>query len=319
MEKAETIELIDFLRTIWKWKWLIIIFTLACSIFVGIISFSMPKIYGVSMVIEPGVLDIGPDGKFIYLDSSLNIKSKIDSQAYNSKIFKKLNVDPREMKLKFKTIQPEKTNTIEIRLEVKDVSKGIQALTTLFHELSEEYQHYVDSRKSELGQKIAMNKRQINVGAGEKKYLEKEIAMAKTNTNNIIKERNMLINKGGSNVDRLSLLIYTNIIQQNMAHYNDLNKQLGEVLANIETMKSEMGSLKIKRESMENIKLIQPPQSSLYPIKPKKILNITLAFVIGLIISVILAFFLEYLHKMGVYPKSSTTRGQIPSVKNQEK
>ena len=129
----------------------------------------------------------------------------------------------------------------------------------------------------------------------------------------------MLINKGGNKVDRLSLLIYTNIIQQNMAHYNDLNKQLGEVLANIETMKSEMGSLKIKRESMENIKLIQPPQSSLYPIKPKKILNITLAFVIGLIISVILAFFLEYLHKMGVYAKSSSTPKQTASVKNQEK
>lgn len=129
----------------------------------------------------------------------------------------------------------------------------------------------------------------------------------------------MLINKGGSNVDRLSLLIYTNIIQQNMAHYNDLNKQLGEVLTNIEIMKSEMGSLKIKRESMENIKLIQPPQSSLYPIKPKKILNITLAFVIGLIISVILAFFLEYIHKMGVYAKSSTSRSQIPSVNNQKK
>ncbi len=318
MEKAETIELIDFLRTIWKWKWFIIIFTLVCSIFVGIISFSMPKIYGVSMVIEPGVLDIAPDGKFIYLDSSLNIKSKIDSQAYNSRIFKKLNVDPREMKLRFKTIQPDSSNTIKIRLEVKDVSKGIQALTTLFNELSEEYQHYVGSRKSELDQKVSMNRSQLNVAAGEKKYLEQEIAMAKTNTNNIIKERNMLINKGGNNVDRLSLLIYTNIIQQNMAHYNDLNRQLGKLMTEIEKMKSEMETLKIKRESIENIKLIQQAQSSLYPIKPKKILNITLAFVIGLIISVILAFFLEYLHKMGVYPKSSTTRDQIPSVKNQK-
>lgn len=298
MEKEDSIELIDLLRVLWKWKWFIIMFTLACAIVAGIISFSMQKIYEVSMVIEPGVIDIGPDGKFIYLDSSLNIKSKIDAQAYNNNIFKALNITPEEMELKFRTNQPENSNTIKISFEANDSNKGIQALSALFHELAKEYQHYVDSRKSELEQKIAMNRRTLNHGASEKKHLEEEINKVKANTDEIIEERRALINQGRNNEDSLSLLIYTNIVQQNMAYYNNLIRQLGKLMTKIEEIKSEIETLSIKKESIENIKLIQAPQSSFYPIKPKKIPNIALAFVIGSIVSIILAFFLEYLKKM---------------------
>ena len=298
MEKEDSIELIDLLRVFWKWKWFIIMFTLVCAIVVGIISFSMQKIYDVSMVIEPGVIDMAPDGKFIYLDSSLNIKSKIDSQAYNNNIFKALNITPEEMELKLRTNQPENSNTIKIRFEVNDANKGIQALSALFHALAKEYQHYVDSRKSELEQKIAMNRRTLNHGINEKEYLEEEINKLKANTDEIIDERGALISKGINNEDRLSLLIYSNIIQQNMGYYNDLGRELGKLMAELEKIKSEIETLSIKRKSVENIKLIQAPQSSFFPIKPKKISNIAFAFVIGSIVSIILAFFLEYLQRM---------------------
>jgi len=319
MEEEDTIELIDLLRVVWKWKWFIVIFTLACAIAVGIISFQMPRIYKVSAIIEPGVVGIDSSGRPMFIDSISNIKSKIESQAYNRRICKRLNADPKELNLKFKTIQPTNSNTLKISLEANDTSKSIQVLFTLFHELVKEYQHYIDSRKSELDQKIAMNKRQINVSAAEKKHLEKEITKVKANTSRIVEERNGLISKGGNNPDKLSLLIYTNIIQQNMAQYNDLNTQLGELKAKIEEMKSEMETFKIKKNSIENIRLIQPPQSSIYPIKPKKKLNVMLAFVIGFFISIFLAFFLEYLQKAKSYPTTPTTTTQEKrSVKNEE-
>lgn len=319
MEEEDTIELIDYLRVVWKWKWVIVIFTIACAIAAAIISFSMPMIYEVSAIIEPGVVDIDPSGRFIYLDSPSNIKSKIDSHAYNRKICERLNADAKKLNLKFKTVQPRNSNTLKISLEANDTNRSIQALSLLFHELVGEYQHYIDSRKSELDQKIAMNRCQLNVSAGEKKYLEKEITTMKANTNRIIEERNMLLKKGGSDPDKLSLLIYTNIIQQNMAHNNDLNKRLGELMAKIEEMKSEIETFKIKKNSIENIRLIQPPQSSIYPIKPKKKLNIALAFVVGLFISVFLAFFTEYLQKAKSYPATPTTTTQEKrSVKNEE-
>ena len=310
MEEEDTIELIDLLRIVWKWKWFIIGFPFACAIAAGIISFSMPEVYEVSMIIEPGVIDIDPNGKFIYLDSPSNIKSKIDSQAYNRRIFEKLHADPKELGLEFKTTLAKDSNTLKITLDSNDTNRSIQALSILFQEIVREYQHYIDSRKSELDQKIAMIERQLDVSAGEKKYLEKEITIVKANTDRIIEERNMLLKKGGSNPDNLSLLIYTNIIQQNMVHSNDLNQRLNGLMTEIEKTRSEADMLQIEKESIENIRLIQKPQASIYPIKPKKKLNIVLAFVVGLFVSVFVAFFIEYLQKTKSYPEIRTTATQ---------
>jgi LPS O-antigen subunit length determinant protein (WzzB/FepE family) len=318
MEQEDTIELIDLLRVLWKWKWFIIIFALACAIAAGIITFSMAKVYEVSMIIEPGVIDIGPNGNFIYLDSSSNVESKIDSQAYNRRIFDKLHADPKKVNRRFRTTLPKNSNALKVSLEAGDPNKGIQALSILFHELVKEYKHYIDSRKSELDQGIAMNRRQLDVGAAEKKYLEKEIAIVKANTDRIIAERDMLLKKRDSNPDNLSLLIYTNIIQQNMIHYNDLNQRLSELMTEIEKTRSEADMLQIKKESIENIRLIQEPESSIYPIKPKKKLNIALAFVVGLFVSVFVAFFMDYLQKAKSYPATPTNAGQTPSIKNQK-
>jgi len=294
MEEEDTIELIDLLRVVWKWKWFIIAFSVVCAVGAGIISFSMPEIYEVSMIIEPGVIDINPNGQFIYLDSPSNIESKIDSQAYNRRIFERLHEDPRELDLEFKTTLPKDSNTLKVSLEANDTKAGVRALSALFNELKNEYSHYVESRKSELDQGIAMNERQLDVGVGEKKYLENEIDIVKANTDRIIEERNMLLKKEGSSPDKLSLLIYTNIIQQNMVHSNDLNERLSRLMTEIEKTRSEADVLQIKKESIENIRLIQEPESSIYPVKPKKKLNIALAFVVGLFVSVFLAFFIEY-------------------------
>jgi len=318
MEEDDTIELIDLLRVVWKWRWFIIILTIACAITAGVISLKMPKIYEVSMVIEPDVINVDENGKPIFLDSPSNIKAKIDSQVYNSKIYKRLNADPEKLNLKFKAVQTKNSNILKIRLEVEDVNKGIQSLRALFHELLEEYQHYIDSKTSELDQEIALNNGKLDVSAGEKNYLKQERTTVKANTDIIIEERNMLIKKMNNNTDKLSLLIYTNIVQQNMTHYNELNKQLSALMNAIETMKYNIETLKIKKESIESIRLIQPPQYSIYPIKPKKKLNVILAFVIGLFVSIFLAFFIEYLQKMKSDPNSMPTTDQRSSIENQE-
>lgn len=300
MEEENTIALIDLLRVIWKWKWFIITITLACCMIAGVVSFSMPSVYEVSMVIEPGVFDISPNGQFIYLDSPSNIQSKVDTQAYNNKILKKLEIDPAQLYLKFKTIQPRNSNTIRIWLELVNIPNGIKALSSLFDELIREYSHYIDDRRSEIEQKIFMNERQLDVKFGEVDALKEEIAMVKANTDRIIEERSRLMNEGSDNVDKLSLLIYTNTIQQNIAQYNDLNRQLAVLKSNLERLKTEIGILNIKKKSIENIKLIQWPQSSIYPIGPRNKVNIILGFASGLFLSVFLAFFIEYLRKAKV-------------------
>ena len=74
----DEIELIDILRVIWKWKYLIIVGTVICGVISASISLSMPKIYRVDMTIQPGILKISPIGERVYIDSGGNIKNIIE-------------------------------------------------------------------------------------------------------------------------------------------------------------------------------------------------------------------------------------------------
>ena len=59
----DEIELIDLLRVVWKWKYLIIGGTLVCAIAAMVISLVMPKIYRIETIIRPGILSFGEDGE----------------------------------------------------------------------------------------------------------------------------------------------------------------------------------------------------------------------------------------------------------------
>ena len=53
--REDEIRLIDYLRVIWKWKWLILGGTLVCALLASVISLNMPKFYRVTLAVEPGV------------------------------------------------------------------------------------------------------------------------------------------------------------------------------------------------------------------------------------------------------------------------
>ena len=59
----------------------------------------------------------------------------------------------------------------------------------------------------------------------------------------------------------------------------------------------EIENLKFKKNSIQNIQVIKAPMPSRSPIKPKTRLNVMLAGVVGLFLTVFLAFFVEYISK----------------------
>ena len=87
----DEIELIDLLRVIWKWKYLIIGGTLVCAIAAMVISLIMPKIYQIETVIRPGILSFSEDGQNVYIDKPDNIKALIETGAFDKKILDNLD------------------------------------------------------------------------------------------------------------------------------------------------------------------------------------------------------------------------------------
>ena len=299
MEEDNTLELIDYLRVIWKWKLFITAITVIFLFIAVTLNFLMANVYDVSMVVEPAVSNFDSSWRPIYIDSNTDIKSKVDLGMYDNTIFDLMHFDSPKKKL-FKTFIPKDSNILKISIEIIDVKKGAQVLKLLNDLLLEEYKRSIKERKLQIENVLRMKVAQSQNIVDEGNQLKKEIKTAGLNTEKLIRERDVLISGGEKSADKLSILIYTNTIQGNIAYKNRLQKQLNKAISEKERMKAEIENLKVKMGSIRNIRLLNPPEPSVGAIKPRKLLNIILAFAIGLIVSFFLAFFLEYIQKMRI-------------------
>ena len=302
----DEIQLIDYLRVIWKWKWLIILGTLVCMVVAGVVSLNMPKIYEVSMTIEPGIIGVNRDGKFIYLDSRDNIGGKIKGGIYNRRIQKELNLNPLETDIKFE-VRPQKgTNFIKAtsEWEKNEVEFGKKVLVQLGAFISKEYEDVIHRRKGDYEKQILMKQNQIKENEAtlksfrdrEKELLE-EVKNVKDNTEKMVRERNNVLQHKG-NVDDISLLLYSTTFHQNVAYFiNDIRAKKEVACMKIENLKLEIQRLNLEKGVVENIRVIQDPEASIRPIKPKKTLIIILAGVVSFMMMIFLAFFVEYIQK----------------------
>ncbi len=327
---SDTIELIDLIQVIWKWKYFILSGTLVCGLIAAIISLKMDKVYSINMVLRPGILSIGEEGKNVYIDSPQNIKALIESGMYNSGIFNYLktteeNIDKAPKRYGFKATILKDSNTIMIEYETSDIKQGMDIQDYLSKLLLEMYSKLVQYFKNEYDMKLSLVKSETdyiktsiqsykrNVKNIEKRIDEliSEIELIKKNTTNLITERNKLLSKNPKENNILSALLYSNTIQQNLQLYNryqdeinNYKRQKENELQKIEKSGNEIAkklnekkNLQFKKDSIQNIQVLQTAQSSPYPIKPKKVRNVILSLLTGLFLMLFLSFFLEYLSK----------------------
>jgi uncharacterized protein involved in exopolysaccharide biosynthesis len=162
--------------------------------------------------------------------------------------------------------------------------------------------------------------------------LLQEIKDVKDNTERLVQQRNTIL-QHKSNVDDISLLLYSTTIQQNVAYFNqltgqinDLRKQEKKLEADIEKLnrdivdvnteierlklekteglqvkiddlKVQIDRLSLEKGIIKNISMIQNPKVSPWPVRPKKKRNVLLAGVVAFMMMMFLAFFLEYVQK----------------------
>ena len=319
----DEINLIDYLKVLWKWKWLIIAGTLICAVAAAVISSQMPKIYRVAMVIEPGIIGLDESGNYIYMNYQ-NISGKINEGSYNNNIKKLLNIDPSKTNLEFKADVSKFTNQIRISAECKEkhITLGLKASKQLIALISDDYEKVVEQRKNDYDRKIIAKQNDIKKleaqGESLKRTLknirrridklERELSDVKNNTEDLITHRDLLLRKGKIEAEVL-LLFYSTTIQQNISYFNQINNQIysfkekeegtqqkiKNLEKDIDTVKAEIIALNTNKELISNIKAIQEPEVSLHPVKSKKKQIVLLAGVVALFMTVFLAFFIEYI------------------------
>ena len=324
----DEIELIDILRVLWKRKYLIIAGTVICGLIAAITSFNMSKIYSIDMVLRPGILSVGGQGKNVYIDSSDNIKALIDSGTFNNDILNYLNEIKMEnipKKLKIKITIPKNSDTIKVEYETDDIKQGMVIQNRLSKLISDTYSTKVKYFKNECDMKLNSLKSEVesikktipsykrNVKNIEKRIdeLTSEFESIKNNTTNLIKERNKLLSNSPKENNVLSALLYSNTIQQNLELSNNYQNEINEYklkkeeeLQEIEKSENEIAkklneidNIQFKKDNIQNIQILQSPTRSPLPIKPKILLNVSLSLIAGLFLMLFLAFFLEHLGK----------------------
>ena len=365
--EEDEINLIDLLRVVWKWKWLIIGGTLICAIAAAVYSLQLPRIYEVSTMIEPGIAGVKNDGSFLYIDSVANISGKINGGVYCRKVEKALQLDPLKARVEFKAAVVKKTSLINIssQWEEGNTDLGVKAFRQMADLLSGDYGGIIEQREGDYDNQIFMKQSEISTIETSRKDIDKQIKLelseiakmrneiklqkatlgnieqrrgelleeirgVKNNTEKIVQQRETLLKDKSPGKD-LSLLLYSTTIQQNVAYFNQLNNQLYDLKAKEKTIESEVdrlsksmddiktgierlnlnkteglqtkiddinaqiNKLNLEKGLISNIKVIQEPEVSLYPVKPKKKQIVLLAGFASLFMFTFLAFFLEYI------------------------
>jgi len=324
----DEIELIDLLRVIWKWKYLILCGTVFCAVASLAVSSILPKIFRAEMLIRPGILSYNNNGKNVYIDTPVNIKGNIESGAFDFRILsnlKKSNRSDVPKALMFNVKLRKSSDSVQIRYETPEIEQGIEILDLLGKLLIEEYRSHVKFAQNEVDKNINIARAEIQKNRSIKRSneiniinikkrvqeLETGIVFVNENTAYLKKERNALLSKEKDKNDIFSTILYLNAIQQNLQLANDYENEITSLKRGKETELQKISSLEndiqvqiakidnleLKKDIIQNIRVIQKAYSSPHPIKPKKKLIVVLATMVGLFMMLFLSFFFEYISK----------------------
>ena len=360
------IELIDYLNVIWKRKWLIIIPTFFLVIVVGVISFLLPKQWEIDTIIVPSKFFIQTEqGAFdeVVVVNPKQIASQINEATYDTLIAAELNLDIKEFpELKADNIRD--TKLIRISIKEEDIETAKQILHSLFNHLKRDLDKKIDVEikdvvtqiatnentikqkglniknngseiklneieKNKARQKILSSENKLKISEDRVKSIMQEMKEVKKRIDELEKLQREALSEKKQGIDAISLLLYSNEVQQNLRYYDMLEEKLSNekiiqenlslliknknedikkldtqneklkteidrINNEIEGVKNEIAFLKERKGRIDYTQLIKEPTSSLYPVSPRKKLNVMIAGILGLMIFTTFAFLLEY-------------------------
>ncbi|NVL90343.1 MAG: hypothetical protein HWN69_05015 [Desulfobacterales bacterium] len=291
----DEIELMDYLRVIWKWKYLIAAGTLICAVAAGMITFSTPKVYRIGMVIQPGILTINEAGNEVYVDSPGNIKAIIEAGTFDGEILNGIgesNNNAPLRSLNFKVNIVNNSNILKISHKTANADLGLQIMNRLSDLLLQRYgervKYFQGVYKAQIGSKKAeMTNYEVRRRASQQQIkniqkridkLTSQLRFIKEKRGSLIQEKDKFLSKNTSENNPFSAVLYTNTIQQNIALENTCRQQINEYITKREDEKlnleeldgeekrlsEEIKGLEFKKNNIQNIEILSSRRSRGY-------------------------------------------------------
>ncbi|MFX0139813.1 MAG: Wzz/FepE/Etk N-terminal domain-containing protein [Candidatus Hodarchaeota archaeon] len=323
------IELINYLNVLGKRKWIIIITTLLFIAGSSIISFLLPSKWEVNAIIEPSkFLTPSAGGRlnsnFFY--DPKDIANFANNGGYNNSIASHAKLDFQDLPT-LNAENPTNSNLVRFSIIERNIEKAKLILHSLLNYLKqsldrmadieiEEISSIIKSKEFEklmIDDEIKISKKKIDIIKQRKQEIEKEMTNIRKTIEELKEKRRFIINKKNlSESENLEILLYSNEIQQSSTNLIVLNELYGDKIIeegniNLELKDREREKYLIENEISNMIErkgrihyaqIIKEPTSSSSPVSPNRLFNILIAIPLGLLISIILAFFLEYIEKI---------------------
>jgi len=193
--------------------------------------------------------------------------------------------------------------------------------------------------KDRIKKEISSLQNKLKISEDRVKSIMDEMKSVKKRIDDLEEQLKKALEERKEGTDAISLLLYSNEVQQNLRYYNTLDEKLSvekitqenlnldirnkeEQLRQIDnqiqqvktqedtikaeidnikniinTLKTEIKLLEDKKARIDYTQLIKEPTSSLYPVSPKKKVNVLITGILALMVFTMLAFFLEYIEK----------------------
>jgi len=366
--RDDEIDLSDYIHVITKRKKIIVGIVISTLIIQSIFLLLKPKQFEITQVLVPPMI-----GAKNALGNTSDIKERIEAGVYDYYIKQELKL-PSETPFNFIVTTPQKGNLVKVALAVpkRKIELGIQILQLLLKQLKGEYEPFVQQKKNVIGTEInilgneikeielsekvidkeilikvsKINKRESEILLAKQKKtiieeridpLQETIHDARANTDQLLKDRQKMIEDRSKHSDPLISLLYTTHGQQAIAYYNQLLNQLNSfridkeqlqmdiltalqnvdiftaeidalnfqkahVLANsINKINIEIKQLELEKDAIRNIQILQRPENSVKLKKTKWLHGLVLGTIISLGVGLCAAFGKEYLD--AVYTK----------------
>ena len=280
---SDEIDLIQLFQTLLKYKWMIVAVTVLITVAAAAGSMMMPKVYKVSTII-----DLGRDSRGKFIEAPELIKENILAGVYDQEI--KKNVSPSMDRIpQFKVSLIKGSSLVEITTmgsEPEYLGKVLGALSSV---VLEKNQKFID----EIISSIKMKLKPLNL---QDELLTKKIDMLQD-----------IVNQDQKKIDSLRSQKKDQLTRSELLDLKFLFSELTQMKLSIMSLYSQKQLVQFEMEKVFSAKkldhytkgmVVKEPVVPHAPIKPRKRLIVALAFVLGLMGSVMLAFFAEFLSKV---------------------
>jgi uncharacterized protein involved in exopolysaccharide biosynthesis len=268
---SDEIDLLDLIFRIWRRKYIVIGGTAIITLAVLAISMAKPKTYSVSMVLQPGIIELKPDGKTIYTDSISSLKNLIGSGAFNQKIideiglpdgqkgFAGINFQVPKEDNRVRYLRPElQPKTLRISSMTTDPEHGVKALNALGQKLLQHYQSIINQYQQNFDMQIKAKLKDIEKTTNKIAAIKIEISSLTTqNRFNIKKTLNSVTALEAENIaleadNKAKLAAVRNQIASTKAQQEAAKKIIANIKQRISGINKE-----IERISMDSDRLFE--------------------------------------------------------------